>query len=407
MSFITKILCCVAVLLLLQGCDDEGGDNFKPSTSTKLPDKRESGKPFNITGAAKNAKIKLNDKCVGVTLYQLQGDVLSQGEFTTDDKGEAAEIFYVSRGAVSSDCELMIGEEKFSIDGNSASNPAAGLVKFIGKWQHGNKTDELQVELGAKPEKSARLFLSVDGGAKWTEHKDLKWEGDKQANKSSLTYNTTNTDHNRVMLMVDGQWSFMAVPAVEQVHTNRAFVASNIWQQGEVKVKIDGIATEERVSCMQGLTAFYQDAEGAVTQFNTAGLSLTPDKDGNLDIIFTGVGSPNDKCHYVLSVGGAMAVLDVKADSDVPAINAVQFEKHDNDKKFKVALHAKPDGIEEEIELYIFNPTFFSWAKHTDTKTWTADYIMTDVSWVQDMHRILLKIKKGKTHYWIYRSSNG
>ena len=396
MSIGLKIVCLgLTALLVLSSCSDDDDDTEGSELTTTPPGALEPGKSLTLDGD-KNAEVKLNDKCAGVTLYQLDGDTLKQADIKTNDKGEVAGVFYISRAKVPADCKLLIGTKEHATVSSAAQNPAAGMFTFIGKWQRGNKGDELQVELGAKPSKAARLFLSVDGGAKWTEHKDLKWQEDEQANQSSLTYNKDNTAHNQVMLMVDGHWSFLAVPAVEAVNPHRAFKVSHIWTAEATQVKVDGIATEERVDCMTGLTALHLGNDG-VRSLLTSGTSLTPAAKGELDFIL--VGTPNNECDYVLDIGAARVVLAITADSNVPSLDAVKIKGDASSRGIKVTLPSKPDDIDNDIVLHVASGD--QWVQVNDTKTWTKNPITVD-DVIYGANHVLLKTTKDKTDYWLY-----
>ena len=397
MSWVWRIVGCVlAALLVLSSCGDDADEPEGSKPSTQEPDGNGPGKTLTLDGD-KNAEVKLNDKCAGVMLYQLDGDTLKQADIKTDDQGKVTGIFYISRGDVPADCKLLVGKKEHATGSSSAQNPAAGLLTFLGKWQGGNKGDELQIELGAKPEKSARLFLSVDGGTKWTEHKDLKWQADEQANKSSLTYNTSNTAHNQAMLVVDGNWSFLAVPAVEAVNTHRSFKVSSIWPTEATQVRIDGIAKEEKVSCMTGFTALHLGNDG-VQSLLTSGIALTPADKGELDFIL--VGTPNTNCHYVVDIGGARVVLAVTADSNVPTLSSpITITGNATTSGITVTLPSKPSSIDDDIVLYVSSGD--QWTQDS-TKTWTTDDI-TVANIIFGANHVLLKTTKSDTDYWLYQ----
>lgn len=391
-----------ALLLSLYACDREDEDEKPSLTDTgtvELPENLFTGRQFDIKSAASEVAIKLTDSCTGAELYQLQGDKLQKGALKTNAKGEATGIFYISRTTLPDKCKLAIGDEQFAISSSVADDNAAhGLINFLGKWQRKEDTgNELQIGLGAKPQAAAQLFVTVDGGNKWQQHQNLLWQEDQQANKTSLTYNSQNTAHNQALLQVGEHWSFIAVPATEQVFMQRMFKVSNIWHQGEVQVKVDGIAAGEAKACMSGINAFHIHG-GKVQQFTTNGLTLTPDASGSLDNILL-IGTANANCAYVLRVGGALTVLDVGNDSAVPSISEINLTM--NNSKVQVTLPPQPTGVDANIELYVLDE-FLEW--HQDDVTAWATPISTEIGWGGDkLHHALLKVTKSKTDYWFYQ----
>ncbi len=403
MSLIVRMLASgVAVLfLMLTRCETEIKVHGKEGKEPAVPESIETGKSLSLDGD-RDTEITLNDKCAGVTLYQLDGDTLKQSDIKTNAEGEATGVFFLSRVAVPTGCKLLVGEEEYEVVGSTKKNHAAGLLKALGKWQRGEEGDELQVELGVEPSVAARLFVSVNEGRKWTEQRDLRWQEDAQTNKSALLYNVQNITHNQAMLQVGEHWSFLAVPAVEQVHINRLFRVSGIWAEEEVRVKIDGFPQQRGDSCMRGLTAFYLDDDGVMTQFDTDGLTLTPDADGDLNIIFAARGTavPRDDCDYVLSVGGALAVLDLQVDDSAPRSSDLSVAEANN--KVQITLPALPAGIGTAIVMYVLDAAFFNWEKHSTT-VWQEGDVATEIDWVAEMSHVLLKVSRNGTDYWLYR----
>ena len=399
MSFTKRAIGVSAALLVtLYACDFANEPDKKPvpavEAETLVP-----GEMLNIKATKANTDVELTSNCTGVELYQLQGDKLQKDGITTDAEGAIADVFYISRATIPSECKLEVGNQQFNLSSSIAEdNTAHGLINFLGKWRRqGDTNDQLQVGLGEKPSATARLFVSTDGGQKWEEHTDLQWTN---TNTSSLTYNAENTDHNQVLLQVGKHWSFIAVPATETVFMHRMFKVSNIWHvDKDVLVKVDGIATDTETRCMAGFSAFHIHAD-KVQQFTTNGLTLTPDASGSLDNILL-MGTPVANCTYVLHVGGALSVLSMGNDSDIPSINAITLAANDSN-KVQVTLPAtKPDGIDANIELYVLDE-FLEWHKD-DVTEWVTTPIATDVDWVDAMHHALLKITKSKTDYWFYQ----
>lgn len=410
-----KIFCIPLLLLLVLSACGDGGNKNELATSDQpgLPDKLITNEKIDIKGAQADTTLKLSSACAaaGVALYQLQGNSLKKGA-TTNTNGDAAGIFFISRTQPSADCKLQIGTSSATI-AIAENNKAAGLIKFLGKWQRRDDTgDELQVGLGKKPADTARLFASVDGGTTWQEQKDLDWQSSLRANKTKLTYNTQNTAHNQVLLQVGEHWTFLSAPTATTVVVGKTFKIDNIWQADATKIKVEGIPTDAGedagIACMQEAAAFHYDGS-AIKSISTNGIMLPPDTDGSIAGLLLGSAAAATNCTYVLRVGAAMLPLNFDTDSNFPSSSGITIGSNkQSTPTLEVSLPQRPAGIVETIELHVFDPLDFLWKKDDDNR-WIdgGGKLATTVGWDNDFsknkaYRILLKVTKAAVPYWLY-----